>query len=90
MAANILASISAYAQQLGQNGFECNAIVFVITDGADNVPTLEAHNVVESMRAALSRETLKSLSSVLVGANVHWDALSLYLNRLRKEASFSD
>jgi uncharacterized protein YegL len=88
-ATNMLSSIASYAQHLGQNGFECNAIVFVITDGEDNTSTLDARAVARAMQDVITTEALESISSVLIGANVHGDALSIYLNRLRKDAGFS-
>jgi hypothetical protein len=85
---NLCGSLHSYGASLTASAFCCNAIVFVITDGIDNASSTSAKAVGEALRGLVTSESLDSVLSVLVGVDVSGDALSLYLNRLRKDAGF--
>lgn len=86
--ANAIAATSDYAEMLAKNDFDVNAIIFVITDGADNASTLSANDVKKEMDKALKVEFLESLVSVLVGVNLDPQVQQL-LDDFKKEANFT-
>lgn len=86
---NVVESIRLYGQDLHDQDFESNAILFVITDGEDNASYLTAKHVREALEATVSSEVLSSMISVLIGVGVKDKTLSQYLQDLHKEAGFS-
>ena len=84
---NAIASLTQYGQDLVDQDYEANAIVFVITDGADNRSTLTATEVAKALTNAVQSEALESIRSVLVGVDGsgHVDQ---YLQGFQKEAGF--
>lgn len=69
-AQNAVAAVTDYGRDLVSNGLSANAIVFVITDGADNRSTLTPRAVRDAVQAAVSDEHVESVVTVLVGVNV--------------------
>jgi len=70
-ARNAISSTNDYAKQLDSNDFECNAIVFIITDGEDNASGgISADDVGSALKEALREEALESIISVLIGVGV--------------------
>ena len=86
---NAVASFTNYAQKLSSADFSANAILFVITDGADNVSRSSAKQVKASLADAVKSEALESVVSILIGVNVQDASTSQYLNHFRTEAGFS-
>ncbi len=86
---NAVASVRDYAEELNKHGFSANAIVFVITDGMDNVSLGSAENLKEAVASALSSEALESVTTVLVGVNVRDKAIGAGLAKLQQDAKLT-
>jgi len=85
---NAVASITQYAATLGDADFDCNGIVFVITDGMDNASSADAKRLRDALAAATGHDALESMVSILVGVGVGDDRVSKYLSALRRDAGF--
>lgn len=88
-AENMVSSVTRYGKDLTKNDFDCNAIVFVITDGADNSSALTVNGVKQALETAVTSEALESIVSILVGVNVQDKMLSDYLDEIHKKAGFT-
>lgn len=86
---NAISSTTDYAEQLSKGGFASNAIVFVLTDGGDNVSKLTRNSVRLALNKAVQSEAVESLVSILVGVNVQDRSVSDYLHTFHTEAGFS-
>jgi uncharacterized protein YegL len=86
---NAVASTTNYAQKLAAGDFSANAILFVITDGMDNVSKTSARQVKAAFAEAIRSEALESLVSVLIGVNVNDPQVSQYLKKFQVEAGFT-
>ncbi len=86
---NAVSATTDYAGQLSRGGFAANAIVFVLTDGMDNVSTLTAQSVKAALAKAVGGEALESLVTVLVGVNVQDRAVAQYLQAFHADAGFT-
>lgn len=86
---NAVQSVVKYAEDLDRGGFVANGIVFVITDGMDNMSQATAKKVAEALAGARKSETLESLISVLVGVNVKDAQVSQYLKAFASEGGFT-
>ena len=64
-----IGATNVYAEQLADQDYGVNAIVFVITDGGDNHSTATMHMVREEQQKAIKSEKLESIISILVGIN---------------------
>jgi hypothetical protein len=86
-AASSVGAMAEYGRVLSKQDFGVNGILFVITDGCDNVSTYTAATVRAKVREALQDEVLESFVSVLVGVNaqVH----QAWLDRFSQEAGFT-
>ena len=89
-AENVVSATVAYGQRLAAGHFAANGIVFVLTDGADNVSTLPARAVGEAIARAVQEEALESLTTILIGVNVGNTEVARYLATFRQEAGFSE
>lgn len=85
---NAVASITQYAATLGNADFDCNGIVFVITDGMDNASHARADDLRAALAAATQTDALESMVSVLIGVGVGHDSISTYLQAVRKDVGF--
>lgn len=85
---NAIASVDAYAHELVAQGFTVNAIVFVITDGADNASQSTCKSVGDALAAA-RRGALESLNTVLVGVGVGEGAIADALRTMQQDAGFT-
>jgi len=88
-ACNVSESVIAYGQDLSNNDFDVNGIIFVITDGADNRSTMTATEVKKSLARAVQDEALESMMTILVGVNVNDPQISQYLKDLKDNAGFT-
>ena len=88
-AENAAAAVIDYGQRLAGADFSANAILFVITDGADNVSKVTAKGVKKRLAQAVSSEALESLVSILIGVNVQDQSVAHYLKAFYKDAGFS-
>ena len=86
---NAVASTTNYAQKLAAGDFSANAILFVITDGADNASKTTAKQVNRAFAEAIRSEALESIVSVLIGVNVNDMQVSNYLKRFQVDAGFT-
>jgi len=86
---NAVASTTNYAQTLSAGDFSANAILFVITDGMDNVSKVTAKRVKAAFAEAINSEALESIVSVLIGVNVNDQQVSRYLKGFQLEAGFT-
>lgn len=81
---NALEATDNYAKELRNNDFEVNAANYIITDGDDNVSTLNPNRIKEVAAKLLSSETVESMVSVLVKVNM---ANSAILDKLAQDAN---
>ncbi len=86
---NAVAATTDYAGQLARGGFAANAIVFVLTDGMDNVSKSSAQSVRQALTQAVQGEALESLVAILVGVNVQDRAVAQYLQAFHADAGFT-
>lgn len=88
-ACNTIDSVTQYGKSLTKNDFDVNAIVFVITDGADNASAATLPMVKEALERAVKSEALESIVSVLIGVNVNDPGITAFLTDLKDRAGFS-
>lgn len=86
---NVIEATNAYGKDLIKNDFSVNGIIFVITDGCDNVSKFTANNVKNELVNSLKQENLESLVSILIGVNVSDSSVSAALNDFHKVAGFT-
>jgi hypothetical protein len=88
-ATTLVQSVGVYGKTLCDASFDVNAIVFVITDGADNASTHDVKALAKALAAVRKAEHVESLVSVLVGVNVADAQLDGYLQALARDAGFT-
>lgn len=86
---NAVASVVSYGDTLASADFSVNGLVFVLTDGEDNVSASSAADVKRAIDEAVRSEKLDSVHTVLVGVGVG-GATSAALMRFSAEAGFDD
>ncbi len=86
---NAVEATLAYGETLNKNDFAVNAIVFILTDGMDNVSTYGTTKVKEVLANAVSGEKVESMVSILVGVNVSQPEVDRYLDLFRTEANIN-
>jgi hypothetical protein len=86
---NALQATASYGKDLKKHDFGVNGIVFVITDGEDIGSKLTISAVRDAMTAALRRESLESLVTILIGVNVTDARISRFLQEFKDVAGFS-
>ena len=84
---NITESVTRYGKSLYQNGQDVNGIVFVITDGEENVSKMTVGEVKKAFEHAVRSESIESLRTVLIGLNVN-ASLNSYLQGFKDDAGF--
>lgn len=78
-----------YGADLTKNDFQCNAVVFIISDGMDNSSKMPASKVAVAIKKARTTEALESIMPVLIGVNTDaTTGLNQYLEAFMKEADF--
>jgi uncharacterized protein YegL len=78
-----------YASVLYDQDFQTNGIVFIVTDGMDNMSTATATSIKNTIRKTLKDEKLESLTVVLVGVNDGDSSVADYLERLKNDAEIT-
>lgn len=78
-----------YAQQLTEQDFGVNSILFVITDGVDNRSKFEGKHVGAALKKAVTSESMESLVSILIAVNTQDAQASSYLNDFHLQAGFT-
>lgn len=87
---NSVQASTLYGEQLVDTGCDCNAVVFVVTDGANNASSFTIPRVKETFAEGVSGEKIESLLSILVGINIHKDpTLTKLLKEFKDEAGFT-
>lgn len=86
---NAIDATISYGKTLVGSDFSVNGIVFVITDGGDNASSNSALAVADSLKRALSTESLESLVSILIGVNVGDSGIAKYLDDFKVNAGFT-
>lgn len=64
-----LGAMNDYGKKLVDNDYLVNAIIFIITDGAENASSATMKMVQEQAQKGISGEILESIISVLIGIN---------------------
>jgi hypothetical protein len=84
-------SISAYAQALANQGdiYDTNAIVFVITDGMNNIGGYTPEDVKKAIDEALNSEFLESILVILIGVNLGDPNVPIALDEFRAKAGIT-
>ncbi len=82
-----------YSKRLVDQDFDCNGIVFVITDGMDNRSSMTPRSIKEIMADASAKETIESLIVVVVAlkdpqARMQSE-VATYLKKFKDEAGLS-
>lgn len=85
---NGVQSAVQYAKGLHDQDFLANAVVFVITDGLDNVSTFSPSAVKTVVEEAKRAEALESILLVLVGVDVTEPQVQAALERFKTQAQF--
>jgi len=85
---SVLAS-QAYADQLAQNDFLANGIVFVLTDGDDNSSKAGQAEVKAALEKCVTSEAMESMVSILIGVNVQQGHMATYLQNFKDNAGFT-
>ncbi len=81
---------SSYGKQLNDQNFFANAIVVVITDGANNAGTIyDASRIKQSLEEARKTENLESITLILVGVTSDDNNLDTYLQTFVNDAGIS-
>ena len=82
-------SAADYGKALKAKDYGVNAVVFVITDGDDNVSKVGRKKVAEALKDAKTGEALESIMTVLIGVNTDASTgLNTYLDAFKTEAGF--
>jgi len=75
-----------YGKTLTSQDFLANGIVFVLTDGQDNIGGCRPSDVAMSVKNAKSAENLESIRTILIGVTGDDTDLDSYLRRFNDEA----
>lgn len=86
---NTVGAMTTYGKALTDHDFDVNALLFVVTDGADNASTQTARGVGAALSEAVTGEQVESMLSVLVGVNVKEKRISRYLMDFSATAGFT-
>lgn len=78
-----------YAEQLAQQDFDVNAIVFFITDGDDNASTYGINQIKDALNKAVRSEALESMVTVLLGVNVNDSHFHARLESVHKDCGLT-
>jgi len=89
-AVNVAESVTRFGQDLVDQDFEANGIVFVITDGMNNDGKSTVDTLKKALERAVTSEALESVISVLVGVNTDASTgLNQYLEEVYRNAGFT-
>lgn len=79
----------AYSDDLRQNDFSVNGVIFIITDGDDNASINNPKVIKDRMEEAIRGERIESLQTILIGVNDTDIHLKKYLENFVKESKLS-
>jgi hypothetical protein len=80
-------SINSYGKQLSKD-YEVNGILFVLTDGLNNIGIYGPRQVKEKFSEGVGEGKLQSLTTILVGVNIQDYSVKNALEEYSKEAGF--
>jgi uncharacterized protein YegL len=87
---NAIAATDDFGKKLGDQDYNANAILFIITDGDDNSSALGATDVKKALQKATKSEHLESVVSVLIGVGMAGQqGIKDYLNNFHKDAGLA-
>lgn len=86
---NAIRSSTVYAEQLANQDFDVNGIIFIITDGDDNESSSGQTEVKAALQNCTVSENMESMVSVLVGVNVQSPHLAQYLDNFNTNVGFT-
>ncbi len=78
-----------YGEELTKQDFTTNAVVFVITDGLDNVSKYTPNQIKDVLKNIVQKECLESLNTVLIGVNVSENTVSSALSDFTKNSGIT-
>lgn len=79
-----------YSKDLVDEGYKVNGIIAVITDGANNQPPMDCHNVKKAIQQVKKDESMSSLITILIGVNPTKDSsLDRYLRDFKDIAELT-
>ena len=84
--AQAVEATTKYGKELHETDFTVNAILFIITDGENNRPPMDASVIAKAVAEARAKEYLVSITSVLIGVTKNNASLSRYLQEFKDEA----
>lgn len=76
-----------YGRLLSDQDYQVNGIVFVITDGGDNMSKMTTADVAKELKLSVSGEFMESVISVLIGINTQY--VSATLDAFSKAVGFT-
>ncbi|MFW9879463.1 MAG: hypothetical protein ACFFG0_40825 [Candidatus Thorarchaeota archaeon] len=87
---NAIESESNYANELVENDYNVNGIIFILTDGVENNSTYGIEKVKNSLVKTIQDEKLESLVSILIGVNIDVDPdIDIYLTEFNEKVGFT-
>lgn len=82
-----------FAKRLIEQDFNCNGVVYIITDGMNNRGRMTPSAIRKKIQEALSNEQIESLSAILIGLHdpsTTWgDEVKHHLDSFHKEAALN-
>jgi uncharacterized protein YegL len=82
-----------FAKQLVDQDFDCNACVYIITDGMDNRSSMTPNTIKEKIENAIRKEEIESIVTILVGLHDPQDSwaqdVKQSLERFKKDAALT-
>jgi len=90
-AKNAIDATGSYGEQLSDDDFDVNAVVFIITDGMDNASgRITLGSVKKSLNKIVMDEKLESILSVLIGVGVgNYSQVQLYLDDFKDKVGIN-
>jgi hypothetical protein len=79
----------AYAEELVKQDFSVNGVIYILTDGCDNMSVNTVNAVRGALANAVQEEKLESLISVLIGVNIVNAEVKKHLEDFSKNAGFT-
>lgn len=87
---NAIQATSDYGKQLYDENYDVNAIIFIITDGMNNVGTDSAQDVKNALAQVTTDEKLESIISILIGVGTGgYSDVSAYLDDFKTTAELN-
>jgi len=84
-----VAAIRTYGEDLFDQDFGVNAVLFIITDGDDNVSTSTPSMIADQIKAVAQSEKIESLQTVLIGVNMGNGSVKRLLEEFQKDAELT-